>query len=95
MMVVSYDVDTTTPAEVRRLRRVAKICETYGCRVQNSVFELLIDPAQLVALKTKLSSVIDAECDSVRLYRLGSNWRTKMETLGCPLRFEQDGLLLF
>lgn len=95
MVIVSYDVDTTTPAGVKRLRHVAKICEAYGCRVQNSVFELLIDPAQLVTLKAKLSSTIDAERDSVRLYRLGSNWHTKIETQGRPLRFEQDGLLLF
>lgn len=47
MLVISYDVDTTTPAGAKRLRRVAKICEAYGCRVQNSVFELLIEPAQL------------------------------------------------
>ncbi len=94
MIVLSYDVDTTDAAGAKRLRKVAKICESYGCRVQNSVFELLVDPAQLVTLKAKLTQTIDAEKDSVRLYRLGSNWRPKIESLGRGLRFEQDGVIM-
>ncbi|MEG2138121.1 MAG: CRISPR-associated endonuclease Cas2 [Oscillospiraceae bacterium] len=95
MLVVSYDVKTTDSGGAKRLRKVAKLCESYGVRVQNSVFELCIDPAQLVTLKAALSRTIDEEQDSVRLYRLGSNWQSKVESLGRPSRFEQDGLLLF
>ena len=91
MLVVSYDVNTTDAAGEKRLRKVAKLCEAYGCRVQNSVFEVLVDPAQLVALKAGLSEVID----SVRFYRLGSNWRPRIETLGRELIYEQDGVIMF
>lgn len=94
MVVLSYDVDTSDSAGEKRLRKVAKVCEAYGCRVQNSVFELLIEPAQLVALKARLTAVIDADKDSVRFYRLGSNWRPRVESLGRGLRFEQDDVLL-
>ena len=62
--------------------------------MQNSVFELVIDPAQLVTLKAKLESTIDPEKDSVRLYRLGSNWRPRIESLGRGLRYEQDDVLM-
>lgn len=94
MIVLSYDVDTTDAAGAKRLRKVAKICESYGCRVQNSVFELIVDPAQLVALKEKLTQTIDTERDSVRLYRLGSNWKPRIESLGRQLRLEQDGVMI-
>ncbi len=94
MVVLSYDVDTSDSAGAKRLRKVAKVCEAYGCRVQNSVFELLIEPAQLVALKARLTAVIDADKDSVRFYRLGSNWRPRVESLGRGLLFEQDDVLL-
>lgn len=94
MVVLSYDVDTSDSAGAKRLRKVAKVCEAYGCRVQNSVFELLIEAAQLVALKARLTAVIDADKDSVRFYRLGSNWRPRVESLGRGLRFEQDDVLL-
>ena len=67
----------------KRLRKVAKICEALGCRVQNSVFELLVDPAQLAQLRAKLEQTIDMEKDSVRLYRLGSNWRPRIESKMC------------
>jgi CRISPR-associated protein Cas2 len=94
MIVLSYDVDTTDAAGAKRLRRVAKICEAYGCRVQNSVFELIVDPAQLVTLKAKLLQTIDTGRDSVRLYRLGSNWKPRIESLGRQPRLEQDGLMI-
>ena len=94
MVVLSYDVDTSDSAGAKRLRKVAKVCEAYGCRVQNSVFELLNEPTQLVSLKARLTAVIDADKDSVRFYRLGSNWRPRVESLGRGLRFEQDDVLL-
>lgn len=94
MIVLSYDVNTTDKAGAKRLRKVAKICESYGCRVQNSVFELLVDPAQLVALRSQLLQIIDEDKDSIRLYRLGSNWRPRIESIGKGLRFEQDDVIM-
>ena len=94
MIVLSYDVDTTDATGAKRLRKVAKICESYGCRVQNSVFELIVDPAQLVALKEKLTRTIDTERDSVRLYRLGSTWKPRIESRGRQVRLEQDGVMI-
>ena len=72
MLVVAYDVNTTTEQGAARLRRVAKMCERYGTRVQNSVFEVLVDAAQLVTLKSGLEELIDMKEDSVRFYRLGN-----------------------
>ena len=82
LMLVTYDVNTATPAGEKRLRRVAKLCEKYGIRVQNSVFEVLVDGAQLVKLKAGLSELIDEEEDSVRFYRLGNSYEQKIETMG-------------
>ena len=78
----------------QRLRQVAKQCVNYGQRVQNSVFELLVDPAQLTTLKAQLEKVIDPEKDSVRFYRLGSNWRPRIDYMGRGLRYEQDDTLI-
>lgn len=82
MLVVAYDVDTTAPEGARRLRKVAKLCERYGIRVQNSVFEVLVDPTQLVELKAGIQKVIHSDLDSVRFYRLGSNYKAKIEVIG-------------
>ena len=68
--------------------RLAKLCERYGVRVQNSVFEVLVDGAQLVALKESLLQVIDITQDSIRFYRLGSNFQNKIETIGCNPNIE-------
>lgn len=94
MLVISYDVDTTDTAGIKRLRRAAKLCERYGCRVQNSVFEVLVTPAQLVVLKAELYEIIDKGRDSVRFYRLGSNWRPRIETIGKESTYEQDGVII-
>lgn len=94
MVVVSYDVDTTTAAGAKRLRKVAKVCESRGCRVQNSVFEVIVDPAQLVELQARLGRVIDSDKDSIRIYRLGSNWKPRITCMGKPLRFEQEDVLI-
>ena len=94
MVVVSYDVDTTTPAGAKRLRKVAKVCESRGCRVQNSVFEVIVNPAQLVELQARLGSVIDSDKDSIRIYRLGSNWKPRITCMGKSLRFEQENVLI-
>lgn len=82
MLVVAYDVDTSNAAGQKRLRKVAKICERHGVRVQNSVFEVLVDAAQLVVLKNELGKVIDHEQDSVRFYRLGNSYENRIDTMG-------------
>lgn len=82
MLVIAYDVDTTTSSGARRLRKVAKLCERNGIRVQNSVFEVLLDAAQLTALKCELEKVIQAETDSIRIYRLGNSYQSKIEVMG-------------
>ena len=95
MLVLAYDVDTTTQAGTKRLRKVAKICENYGVRVQDSVFELIIDAGQLVTLKAQLNEAIDGDDDSIRIYRLGNSYQGKIEFLGKKTRFEQDQALIF
>jgi CRISPR-associated protein Cas2 len=81
MVLVTYDVTTTTTEGQTRLRRVAKTCQNYGQRVQHSVFECLVDPAQFVKLKSKLLKVIDEREDSLRFYFLGANGSTVLSTL--------------
>ena len=79
MVLVSYDVATTTTAGRRRLRRVAKTCLDFGQRVQLSVFECPVEPAQWAALKNRLLKEIDPATDSLRFYYLGANWRRRVE----------------
>ena len=81
-VIISYDVETKSKSGNKRLRNVAKICKNYGQRVQNSVFELQIYPADLIEIKHKLEKVIDKEKDSIRIYNLGKNWERRVETLG-------------
>ncbi|SHH66364.1 CRISPR-associated protein, Cas2 family [Clostridium collagenovorans DSM 3089] len=82
MVLVTYDVNTESEGGKRRLRKVAKECINYGQRVQNSVFECLVDPAQFVALRNSLEHIINEEKDSLRFYILGSNWERRLETVG-------------
>jgi len=82
MVLVSYDVSTIDRQGRSRLRRVAKTCQDYGTRVQNSVFECVLDPAIWVVLKTKLEDIYDPEQDSLRFYFLGANWDNRIEHLG-------------
>lgn len=82
MLVITYDVDTSEPAGQKRLRKVAKICERHGIRVQNSVFEVLVDSAQLVVLKSELEKTICKEQDSVRFYRLGNSYENRIDSIG-------------
>ena len=90
MIVLTYDVDFTKPNGAKRLRKVAKLCEQYGVRVQNSVFEIMMDSAQLAFFKSKLSEIIDQKTDSVRFYRLGNKWDNKTDILGLEKGFAQD-----
>lgn len=82
MVLITYDVNTESEGGKSRLRRVAKLCVNKGQRVQNSVFECILDPAQFVSLKKSLEKVIDKERDSLRFYLLGSNWEKRIETMG-------------
>jgi CRISPR-associated protein Cas2 len=81
-VIVSYDVATATPEGRRRLRRVAKACVDYGQRVQNSVFECAVDPAQWTLLRNRLMEEFNAEEDSLRFYFLGNEWRHRVEHHG-------------
>ena len=81
-VVVCYDVATDSKEGRRRLRRVAKVCEDYGQRVQNSVFECLVDPAQWAALRASLLDEANLDEDSLCFYFLGKNWHRRLERLG-------------
>jgi CRISPR-associated protein Cas2 len=93
-ILVTYDVSTTTPAGRTRLRHTAKTCLDYGQRVQNSVFECKVDPAQLVALKNRLLDIIDPKTDSLRFYHLGANWHHRVEHHGAKQGYDVDGPLI-
>lgn len=94
MVLVTYDVNTETSEDRRRLRLVAKTCVNYGQRVQNSVFECLVDPVQLAQLRKKLESIIDPEKDSLRYYFLGSNWKRRVEHVGAKESYDPEGVLM-
>lgn len=94
MVLVTYDVNTTTAAGRKRLRQVAKQCVNYGQRVQNSVFECLLEPAQFVLLRNKLEQIIDKEKDSLRYYYLGSNWKRRIEHVGSKQVFDPEGTMM-
>ncbi|MCF6334834.1 MAG: CRISPR-associated endonuclease Cas2 [Spirochaetales bacterium] len=91
MVLVSYDVAVTTPGGARRLRRVAKQCQNYGQRVQYSVFECVLDPAQWTVFKNKIESIIDKKTDSLRYYYLGANYKKKVEHFGAKPSIDVDG----
>lgn len=94
MVLVTYDVNTTSDAGKKRLRRVAKQCVNCGQRVQNSVFECLVDPAQFAQLRHNLEVIIDKDKDSLRYYFLGSNWKSRVEHVGAKTTFDPEGVLL-
>ncbi len=94
LVLVSYDVQTTTPAGRRRLRRVAKACQDWGQRVQYSVFECEVDPAQWAVLKGRLLKEIDPDSDSLRFYYLGANARRRVEHVGAKPAVDLDGPLI-
>jgi CRISPR-associated protein Cas2 len=94
LVLVTYDVSLVRPGGTRRLRRVAKACQDYGRRVQFSVFEIEVDPAQWTALKGKLEGLIDGEQDSLRYYYLGSNWRRRVEHVGAKAVADLGGPLI-
>ena len=94
MVLITYDVSTMDPQGCKRLRTVAKLCERHGRRVQCSVFECLLEPAQWVLLQRSLEKSIDPSCDSLRFYYLGANWKRRVEHVGAKASYDPEGLLL-
>ncbi len=94
LVVVAYDVRTESEEGRRRLRRVAKVCEGKGQRVQNSVFECLVDAAQWVKLRADLLKEVDTADDSLRFYFLGDNWKRRIEHVGSKAAYDPQGPLI-
>lgn len=94
MVLITYDVNTQTPQGRARLRKVAKQCINYGQRVQNSVFECVMDAAKAREVKEKLIKIIDEETDSLRFYYLGNNYKTKVEHIGAKESYDVEGTLI-
>ena len=94
MILITYDINTETPAGQKRLRKVAKACQNYGQRVQNSVFECLLDSAQLTQLKHRLTELIDIEKDSLRFYHLGDKWSGRVDHVGAKASIDLTGPLV-
>lgn len=94
LVLVTYDVSTQNPDGQRRLRKVARICGNYGQRVQNSVFECLVDPAQWAVLRNRLECAVDKDQDSLRFYFLGSNWKKRVEHVGAKPSYDPQGPLV-
>ena len=94
LVLITYDVNTETTGGKTRLRKVAKQCVNYGRRVQNSVFECIIDQAQCIRLKSLLTDIIDKEKDSLRFYYLGNSYKTKVEHVGVDRGIAADQTLI-
>lgn len=95
LVLITYDVGTVTSAGQKRLRKVAKVCQNYGQRVQNSVFECIVDATQFASLKLELASIIDQSKDSLRFYQLGNNYKTKVTHIGAKESIDLEGPLIF
>ena len=94
LILITYDVNTTTSAGRRRLRMVAKKCAAHGTRVQNSVFECVLDNSRYKLLKHELEQLIDISCDSLRFYTLGNNYQSKVVHIGVKEIFQIEGDLI-
>ncbi|WP_409273822.1 CRISPR-associated endonuclease Cas2 [Neobacillus sp. SCS-31] len=94
LVLITYDVSTSSQSGQKRLRRVAKVCQNYGQRVQNSVFECIVDSAQFTTLKFELEDIIDKDKDSLRFYRLGNNYKSKVEHIGIKETIDIEGPLI-
>lgn len=93
-VLVTYDVSTTTKEGRRRLSKIAKACLDYGQRVQNSVFEMQVNPAEWTACKDRLVTLMKPEEDSLRFYYLGANWKRRVEHVGAKSGYDIDGPLI-
>lgn len=94
MVLITYDVNTETESGRKRLRKVAKQCINYGQRVQNSVFECVMDAAKSRQVKAILLDIIDKDKDSLRFYYLGDNYKSKVEHFGAKTSFDVEGDLI-
>lgn len=94
LVLITYDVNTTTSQGVKRLAHVAKVCTDYGQRVQNSVFECIVDNTQFVMIKRQLAEIIDAEKDSIRYYILGDRYKHRIEHVGVQKALDLEGVLM-
>lgn len=94
MVLVAYDVETESQGGQRRLRRIAKACQDFGQRVQFSVFECVVDPAQWVTLRSKLIAEMDPARDSLRFYFMGANWRRRVEHVGAKPTYNPEGPII-
>lgn len=94
LILITYDVSTTSDGGKKRLRRVSKKCLDYGQRVQNSVFECVLDATQFKQLKYQLEEIINKDTDSLRFYNLGNNYKTKVEHVGAKESFDIEGTLI-
>lgn len=94
MVLITYDVNTEDAKGRRRLRQIAKQCVNYGQRVQNSVFECVLDAAQCQALQHKLVQIMDTDKDSLRFYYLGNQYQAKIEHFGAKKTYEAEGVLM-
>lgn len=95
LVLITYDVNTQDCAGRKRLRKVAKQCVNYGQRVQNSVFECVLDNAKCLQVKAILEKIIDKDKDSLRFYYLGNNYKTKVEHIGAKESFNVEEPLIF
>ncbi|PLR77437.1 CRISPR-associated endonuclease Cas2 [Bacillus sp. V3-13] len=95
LVLITYDVSTVSSAGQKRLRKVSKICQNYGQRVQNSVFECIVDATQFATLKIELATIIDEDQDSLRFYQLGNNYKTKVEHIGVKESVDLEDPLIF
>jgi CRISPR-associated protein Cas2 len=94
LVLVTYDVNTESVSGKRRLRQIAKQCVNFGQRVQNSVFECLIEPAQFVEFRAKLEKIADPSVDSLRYYFLGDNWHRRIEHYGAKTSYDPEDILM-
>lgn len=94
LVLITYDVETLDSEGRKRLRKVSRQCVNFGQRVQNSVFECVLDPAQFATLKNRLVDIIDKDKDSLRFYFLGNRWRSKVEHIGVKPSYDPEGIML-
>ena len=94
LLLITYDVNTTTASGRRRLARIAKVCCNYGQRVQNSVFECDLDNTQLVMVRAQLLSIIDEKSDSIRIYNLGNHYTSRIEQYGTKRSYDPEGEII-
>ena len=95
LVLVSYDVNTQNAEGWKRLRNIARICQNWGQRVQFSVFECIVDPAEWAGLRNRLVATMDLEKDSLRFYYLGANWKRRVDHVGAKPTLDQEGPLVF